>query len=159
LFDGVSAARGAPARGRSGAGVLSGSARLDALKLLVEVFENLVGAEVEDGAAGRDPAASLVEEDRRGVAQVADRRQPLHVAALDRLETNRDADQNGELSRPPVARQREAIVPLALDPAQAARPARGRGQVVELRLQVLALLMKRSLCLLDRQRPRTQVAH
>src|SRR5437879_2706426 len=109
LFDGVSAAGGAPAPAGCGAGTLSASAGLDALELLVEALENLVRAQVEDGASRGGPAAPLVEEDHRGVAQVSDRGQALHVAAFDRLEPNGDADENGELSGPPVARQGEAI--------------------------------------------------
>src|SRR5438132_1564789 len=78
-------------RAREPALALARGSRLndfDAFVLLPEVLNCLVRVEVKDGLAGRLPAALVEEEDRRGVAQVADRGQPLHIASLDRLELN-----------------------------------------------------------------------
>src|SRR5262249_32916214 len=111
----------------------------DALVLAAEVPDRLVGVEVKDGSAGGGPAAAVEGEDGRGVAQVADGGQALHVGALHRLQGDGPADEAQELAGPPVAGQLDARVPLAPRPAQAARLAGSGRRLEECRLQVLAL--------------------
>ena len=58
----------------------------DQFQVLLEVADCFGGVEIEDGLAGRLPAAAVEEEDGRSVPQVADGGQAFHVAALDGLE-------------------------------------------------------------------------
>src|SRR5260370_33698486 len=84
------------------------------------MMERLGGAKVEYGAAGGLPAASVIEEDRGGMAQVADGLDALHVAAFDGFEANGDGDQCGELTCLPVAREGDFRVPITGHPPKAA---------------------------------------
>src|SRR6266542_1347314 len=110
-----------------------------ALVLVLEMLDGLVGVHVEDRLADGQPLPALIEEHRRGVPQVTDGGQPFHVAPLDRLELNGDADEGDDLPGLPSADELDLIVPLALLPAQAARLAAGGGGAEKAALQALAL--------------------
>src|SRR5207253_2468841 len=75
------------------------------LILLLEVLQCLARVEVEDGLAGGEPFTALEEEDGRGVAQVADGRQPFHVASLDCLKLDCDRHESHQLPGMTIAGQ------------------------------------------------------
>ena len=89
--------------------------------------ERLGGAEVEEGAAGGLPAATIIEKDRGGMAEVADRFDSFHIATLNGLEANGDSDKRRKLTGLPIAGKGRFRVPVASDPAEAARLAGGGG--------------------------------
>src|SRR5438552_18324509 len=85
-------------------------AGLEALVLVLEVLDRFAGIHVEDGFADRVPLAAVEEEDGRRVAEIADRGEAFHVAALDSLETDAGPDQGCQLAG--VARAGKADVRL-----------------------------------------------
>src|SRR5262249_51755669 len=124
------------AEGREGVAARSGG---DALVLVLEVLDRLVRVQVEDRLADGQPVPAVEEEHGRGVAQVPDRGEILHVAPLDGLELDGHADQGDDLARAALADELDVRAPLALFPAQAARLAGPARSGEELRLQALAL--------------------
>src|SRR5262245_28735276 len=107
----------------------------DRLVLLVKMPDRLGRREVEDRSPRRDPAASAPGENCGRAPQIADRRQPLHVAAGNRLEGDRHGNEGQNLTAAPIACQLEVRAELTRLPAQAARLARGARRGEEHRLQ------------------------
>ena len=93
-----------------------------ALVTILEMLNHLYGVEVEDGLADSQPMASLKKENSRGIPQIGDRWQPLHISPFDRFELDRDRDE-----RPPagqsgvLAGQLDVPLKRTVLPAQAPR--------------------------------------
>src|SRR5690348_2582009 len=104
------------------------------------MLDRLARIEIEDGLADGAPAVAIVEEDRRGVAQIADRCHTFHVATLDRLKRDRHGDQRGQAPTLALAGKGDFILPFATLPAQTARLAACRRGRQKRGFEMLALL-------------------
>src|SRR4051794_21553775 len=112
---------------------------MEALILVAEMADCFVGVHVKYRLADGGPLSGVEKEDSRGIAQIADGGQPLHIAAGDSFKQDCHTDQGSDLARLTLTDVFDTVLPLAVFPDEAARFTSRGGSCEELRFEALAL--------------------